>query len=86
MHASGIEVDKPRRVFLGLAVNEVERSAKKLLVHGLHTLGVERAGILYDLLADLSVRRIEGRIVLIDCFCLEDAASPNLVRKPGSLG
>src|SRR5262245_2039526 len=40
MHAGGIEVGEPRRVFLGLAVDEIDSGFEKLLVHGLHTLGV----------------------------------------------
>ncbi len=73
MHARGIEVDEPRPILLGLAVDEVDSGSEKLLVHRFHTLGVESAGILDDLLADLAVGWINGRIVLIARFCLEHA-------------
>src|SRR5690606_32537171 len=50
-HAGRVEPDEERLVGLVLAVDEVLGGREKLLVDGLHALGVERAGIL-----DLAIR------------------------------
>ena len=58
VHAGGVEPDEERlAVFLGL-VDEIERHVANLVVHGLHALGIERAGVLDLLFADLAPSRI----------------------------
>ena len=78
VHARRIEVAEPRRICLVLAVDEIHRRADKLLVHRLHALGVERAGIFDHLLADAPVGRIDGRIVGIAGLAFENAARSEL--------
>ena len=79
VHARRVEVTQPRHVLLGLPLHEVERGGQELLVHRLHPLPGERTGVLDSLLADLAEHRIDGRIVLVGRFALEDAARPELL-------
>ncbi len=51
---------------------------EEFLVDRFHPLGVERAGVLDDLLADAPEGRIDGRIVAVARLALEDAARPEL--------
>ena len=74
VHARGVEVTEPRHVLLGLALHEVEGGGQELLVHRLHPLPGQRAGVLDRLLANLPEHRIDGRIVLVRRLALEDAA------------
>ena len=46
MHASAVEPDEERFVALLLAIDEIERPSKELLVHRLHALLRQRAGVL----------------------------------------
>ena len=78
MHARRVEVAEPRRVCLVLAVDEIHRRADEFLVHRLHPLGVERAGIFDHLLADAPVGGIDGRIVGVGGLAFEHAARPEL--------
>ena len=53
VHAGRVKPDEERLVvFLGL-VDEIERHVANLVIHSLHTLGIERAGVLNLLFADL---------------------------------
>src|SRR6266568_8372162 len=78
MHAGGIEVAEPRRIGTVLAVNEVERSVEKLLVHRLHARGVERAGVFDGLFADPAIGGVDGWVVPVARLACEDAARPEL--------
>ena len=63
VHARRVEPDEERlAVLLGL-VHEIDGKVANLVVHGLHALGIERAGVLDLLLADLAPARLLGRIV-----------------------
>ena len=46
-------------------VDELERVVEDLVVDRLHALGIERAGVLDLLLADLAPARLDGRVVLV---------------------
>ena len=60
---------------------------QELLVHRLHPLPGEWAGVLDGLLANLPEHRIDGRIVLVRRLALEDAAGSELLALNfGSLG
>ena len=57
-----------------LAVDEVERRGRDLVVNGLHPLLGERSGVLDGLLADLAEPRIDGLVVLVRGLALEHPA------------
>ena len=65
VHARRVEPDEERLVVgLGL-VHELEREVEDFVVHRLHPLGIERAGVLDLLFADLAPARHHGRVILI---------------------
>ena len=65
VHAGRVEPEEERlAVGLGL-VHELERVVEDLVVHGLHPLRIERAGVLDLLLADLAPARLHGRVVRV---------------------
>ncbi len=74
VHAGRVEVAEPRRAFLGLAIHEIERGVEEFLIHRLHALTVERAGVFNGLLADPAELRIDRRIILVGRLALEHAA------------
>jgi hypothetical protein len=49
MHARAVEVAEPRRACTMLPLDEVLGGGEKLFVNGLHSLGVQRPGVLDDL-------------------------------------
>ena len=61
-----------------LPVDEVERRAEELLVHRLHALARERAGVLDGLLADAAEARVLRRIVPVARLALHHAARAEL--------
>src|SRR5215471_10733048 len=63
MHARGVEPDEERLAILVGLVHDLERAVEELLVHGLHTLGVEGASVLDPLLAGLAPLRILRGVV-----------------------
>ena len=52
---------------------------EELLVHRLHPLPRQRAGVLDRLLADLAEHRIDGRVVLVGRLALHHAARAELL-------
>src|SRR5262245_60155144 len=74
VHARRIEVAEPRRLLGVLALDEVDRRRQKLLVDRFHALGIERAGILDDLLADTSKSGVDPRVVAVARLAFENAA------------
>ena len=65
VHARRVQPEEERlAVALGL-VDELGRVVEDLVVDRLHALGVERAGVLDLLLADLAPARMHGRVVLV---------------------
>ena len=63
VHAGRVEPDEERLVVLLGLVHEVDGEVADLVVHRLHALGIERAGVLDLLLADLAPARHLGRVV-----------------------
>ena len=79
MHPRRVEPEEERlAVALGL-VDELEREVEDLVVHGLHPLGIERAGVLDLLLADLAPARLLGRVVLVRSPRMHHVARADLV-------
>ena len=65
VHARRVEPDEERlAVLLGL-VHEIDGEVANLVVHRFHALGIERAGVLDPLLADLAPARHLRRIVFV---------------------
>ena len=62
-----------------LALHEVDRGGRSLVVDRLHPLLGQRAGVLDRLLADLAEARIDRRIVLVGGLALEHAARAELL-------
>jgi hypothetical protein len=58
---------------------------KELLVHRLHALAVERAGVFDHLLADAAELRILRGVVLVGCLALQDAARAEPLAEGGIL-
>ncbi len=86
VHARGVEVAEPRHVLFRLALHEVEGGGQELLVHRLHPLSGQWAGVLDGLLSNLPEHRIDGRIVLVRRLALEDAAGSESGLELGVLG
>ena len=63
--------------FAALSMN-VERPGGDFLVHRLHALVGQRAGVLALLLADLAEARVDGRIVLVRRKAVQHAARAEL--------
>ena len=79
VHPRRVEVAEPGAALLGLALHEVERRREELLVHRLHPLAGQRAGVLDHLLADLAELRIDRRVVLVGRLALQHAARTELL-------
>ena len=60
-------------------VEELERVLEDLVVHGLHPLRIERAGVLDPLLADLAPARLHGRVVRVGRPAMDHVARPDRV-------
>src|SRR6185369_5992122 len=78
MHAGAVPPAEERLVALNLPLDEVDRRIGCVVVDGLHSLLGERTGILDGLLPDLAEARIDGRILPLGGFALEDAARAEL--------
>ena len=65
VHAGRVEPDEERLAVLVGLVDEVEGKVADLVIHGFHALGIERAGILDLLLADLAPARHVRRVILV---------------------
>ena len=78
VHAGGVPPDEERLVGLLGAFHELERTGGDFLVHRLHALLGQRAGVLDRLLADLAEARVIGRIVLVRREAVQDAARAEL--------
>ena len=65
VHARRVEPDEERLVVVLGLVHEIEGKVADFVVHRFHPLGIERAGILDPLLADLAPARHLGRIILV---------------------
>ena len=85
VHAGRVEPAEERRAGPVLPVDEVERAGEELLVHRLHALARERAGVLDGLLADAAEARILGRIVPVARLALQHAARAELGAELGVL-
>ena len=65
MHARRVEPDEERLLVGARLVDELQRVVEDFVVDRLHPLGIERAGVLDPLLADLAPARLFGGIVAI---------------------
>src|SRR5689334_20473605 len=74
MHACGVEPAKERYVRPRLTLHELDRGPRGLVVHGLHSLPGERAGVLDRLFPDASPARLLGWIVSIRRLAAQDPA------------
>src|SRR5262249_16233450 len=82
VHPRWVEIAKPRRVGLAIAVDKIERGGEKLLVHCFPPLGLERARIFDGLLANPSILRINSRIIYLRRFRPEYTTRSELCAKP----
>ena len=81
VHARRVEPEEERlAVGLGL-VEELEGEVPDFVVHGLHPLGIERAGVFDLLLADLAPARHHGRIVDVGRPAVNHVARADLVQQ-----
>ena len=81
VHARRVEPDEERlAVRLGL-VHELEVQSEDLVVHGLHPFGIERAGILDLLFADLAPARHHGRVILVRRPAMNHVARADFVQQ-----
>ena len=76
MHARAVEVAEPGGFLVGLAFDEIDGRGQEFLVDGFHSLGVQRAGVLDDLLADLAELLIDSFVVHVGGLAFEHAARP----------
>ena len=76
MHARAVEVAEPRGFLFGLAFDEIDGRGQEFLVDGFHPLGVQRAGVLDDLLAHLAELLINSLVVHVGGRAPEHAARP----------
>ena len=65
---------------LALSMN-LRRGREDLVVHRLHPLGIERAGVLDLLLADLAPARHHRRVILVRRPAVDHVARPDLVQQ-----
>ena len=86
VHPRRVEPDEERLVVALRLVDELERVVEDLVVHRLHPLGVERAGVLDLLLADLAPARLFGRVVLVGRPAMDHVARADLVLQLGRVG
>ena len=76
VHPGAVVPDEEGLAGLDLALDEVDRRGRGLVVDRLHPLAGQRAGVLDGLLADLAEARIHGRVVLVRGLAAEHAARP----------
>ena len=86
VHAGRVEPDEERLVSLVALVDEVHCAGQELLVHRLHALFGQRAGVLDGLLAHPAKARILGGIVLVRREGVQDAARAEPRLEIGILG
>ena len=81
VHARRVEPDEERLVVrLGL-VHELEREIENFVVHRLHPLRIERAGVLDLLLADLAPARHHGRVIRVGRPAVNHVARADFVQQ-----
>ena len=78
VHARRVVPDEERLARRVLALHEVDRRRRGLVVDGLHALLGQRAGVLDGLLADLAEAGIDGRVVDVGRLGLQHAARAEL--------
>ena len=74
VHPRAVVPDEERLAGLALALDEIDRRGRGLIVDRLHPLAGQRAGVLDGLLADLAPARVHGRVVLVRGLAPEHAA------------
>src|ERR1700675_3033944 len=86
VHAAWIEPGEERLLVAVRAVDKVERGIKKLRVHRLHALFVERTGVLTVLLAPRAETRVLPRGLDGGCRASKNPARAELEFELGVLG
>ena len=81
VHARRVEPEEERLAVRLCLVQELEGEVADFVVHGLHPLGIERAGVLDLLLADLAPARVDGRIVGFGRPAVNHVARADLVQQ-----
>ena len=86
VHAAGVEPGEPGLALRLRALDEGDGRVDELVVHRLHALDGERAGVLAALPADATESRLLGRVVDVGCDALQYAARPVLRQEFRVLG